>query len=227
MPPRPSRNLDQALLEAGRELFPARGCAGLAVREVAEKAGVNLGMFHYHFKSRDAFLRALLQATYEEMFARLTLEVSRPADTLSKLRFAMRALGSFGLANRRFLARIFADALTGEAIAREFLRKNLPRHLGVMALLVAQGQSEGVIVPIPVPQAIGMAAGSIAMPILVAGGMLDSGALDATTAAMLQGAVLSTDALHQRIDLVLKALTQAAPAAAKPAARPRKSRGKS
>jgi AcrR family transcriptional regulator len=215
------------LLDAGRELFPGRGCAGLAVREVAEKAGVNLGMFHYHFKSRDAFLRALLQATYEEMFAKLTLEVSRPADTLSKLRFAMRALGGFGLANRRFLARIFADALTGEAIAREFLRKNLPRHIGVMAGLLAQGQREGVIIPVPVPQAIGMAAGSIAMPILVAGGMLDSGALEATTASILQAAVLSTDALHQRIELVLKALSQEQPAASKAAKPPRKTRGKS
>ena len=62
MPPRPSRNLDRALLAAGRELFPSRGCPGLTVREVAEAAGVNLGMFHYHFKSREAFLRALLQS---------------------------------------------------------------------------------------------------------------------------------------------------------------------
>ena len=123
MPPRPSRNLDQALLEAGRELFPDRGCAGMSVREVADKAGVNLGMFHYHFKTREAFLRALLQAIYEEMFAKLTLEIARPADTLSRIRFAMRALGGFGLANRQFLARIFADALTGEELARRFLRE--------------------------------------------------------------------------------------------------------
>ena len=40
MPPRPSRNLDRALLAAGQELFPSRGCAGLTVREVADAAGV-------------------------------------------------------------------------------------------------------------------------------------------------------------------------------------------
>ena len=69
--PRPSRNLDRALLAAGRELFPARGCAGLSVREVADAAGVNLGMFHYHFKSREAFLRALLQSVYEDLSSEL------------------------------------------------------------------------------------------------------------------------------------------------------------
>ena len=44
--PRPSRHLDRALLAAGRELLPVYGCARLTVRQVAEAAGVNIGMFH-------------------------------------------------------------------------------------------------------------------------------------------------------------------------------------
>ena len=102
--PRPSRNLDKALLAAGRELFPDRGCAGMSIREVAEAAGVNLGMFHYHFKSREAFLRALMQQGYETMFATLSLELARPSDTVSTLRYALRAIARFVRDNRRFLA---------------------------------------------------------------------------------------------------------------------------
>ena len=83
---RPSRNLDRALLAAGRELLPARGCAGLSVREVAEAAGVNLGMFHYHFKTREAFLRALLQSLYEEMFSQLSFQGSADWGPLENLR---------------------------------------------------------------------------------------------------------------------------------------------
>jgi AcrR family transcriptional regulator len=56
-----SRNIDQALLRAGRELFPRVGCGGLSVRALAEHADVNVGMFHYHFKTKDKFLDALLQ----------------------------------------------------------------------------------------------------------------------------------------------------------------------
>src|SRR6185437_15288889 len=165
--PRPSRNLDQALLAAGRELFPVRGCAGLSVREVADKAGVNLGMFHYHFKSREAFLRAVMQESYETMFTSLSLEVARPADTAMRLRHAMRAISRFARDNRHFIARLMADALSGEACAREFLRDNLPRHLDVMRNVVAQGQKEGGFVPVPLPQAMGVCAGAMAMPILV------------------------------------------------------------
>ena len=73
---RPSQGIDQALLRSGRELFATSGCDGLSLRALAEHAGVNLGMFHYHFKTKDNFLRALLQQLYEEVFARIGIEAA-------------------------------------------------------------------------------------------------------------------------------------------------------
>lgn len=223
MPPRPSRNLDQALLAAGRALFPERGCAGLAVREVAEAAGVNLGMFHYHFKSREAFLRALMQQAYEEMFATLTLEVARDSDPVANLRAALRVLGRFGRDNRRFLARLFTDALCAEPCAREFLRDNMPRHLGVLQRLVAEGQKRGRIVDIPFPQVVGLCGGALVMPILVGGALLESGALSGPMAQAIEQCFVTDAGIDQRIDLALKALAPAPPARAR---RTTKKRGK-
>src|SRR5687767_11769724 len=116
--PRPSRNLDRALLAAGRALLPHRGCAGLSVREVAETAGVNLGMFHYHFRTREAFLRELLQSMYEDMFSQLTLTRSEAEGPVESLRGALRFLGRFLRANRAVLARVMADALCGDRVAK-------------------------------------------------------------------------------------------------------------
>jgi AcrR family transcriptional regulator len=217
--PRPSRNLDQALLAAGRELFPARGCAALSVREVADAAGVNLGMFHYHFKSRDAFLRALMQQAYEEMFTRLTAELSVHREDADSLRFAVRAIGRWVRDNRSFLARVLADALGGEKCARDFLRDNLPRHFGVLQMIVLAGQREGRIAPLPVPQVIGMCAGSVAMPILFGGALIDGGELPPAMAKSLSSALLSDAAIDQRIDLALAAI-------AAPARKTRKKAGK-
>jgi AcrR family transcriptional regulator len=208
MPPRPSRNLDQALLAAGRELFPERGCAGMSVREVAEAAGVNLGMFHYHFKSREAFLRALMQQGYEAMFATLSLEMSRPADTVSTLRYALRAIARFVRDNRRFLARVLADALSGEPCARDFLRDNLPRHLDLLRALIAKGQEEGVFTRIAPTQAMGVCAGSLAMPILAGGAMVDIGMLEPATARMLEATLLTNEAIDERIELALRAISK-------------------
>ena len=59
--PRPSQNIDEALLRSGLALLPRLGCSGLSVRRVAEHAGVNPAMFHYHFQSKAVFLRSVLQ----------------------------------------------------------------------------------------------------------------------------------------------------------------------
>ena len=218
MPPRPSRNLDRALLAAGRELFATRGCAGLSIREVADAAGVNLGMFHYHFKSRDVFLRAVLQSVYEEMYSQLTVSAAPPSVAtrpLEQLRAALRFMGRFVRANRPILARVLADALCGEPIAIDFVRANFPRHLGVIQVLVQEAQAAGELRAVAVPQAMGFCAGSLAMPILFGGAAIDGGVLAPKTARALHDVILSDAALDERIDLALGALAAAPPARAK------------
>lgn len=209
MPPRPSRNLDQALLAAGRALLARRGCAGLSVREVSEAAGVNLGMFHYHFKSREAYLRALLQSMYEEMFQGLAFEVDAGLGARGGLRAALRFIGRFLRDNRPVLSRVMADALCGDPIAVEFLQKNLPRHVGIMLRLVEQGQREGEFAALPVPQAVAFCAGSLALPIVFGGAAAESGALRAPAARRIRTALLSDAAIDQRIDLALAAISPA------------------
>jgi AcrR family transcriptional regulator len=211
MPPRPSQNLDQALLAAGLALFPKRGCAGLAVREVAEAAGVNLGMFHYHFKTREAFLRAVLQNLYEGMYADLTFEGARQDDPVANLRAAVRFMGRFVRQNRPFIARLMADALSGEPVALEFARANMPRHLAVVHALVVAAQKAGRLKPVPPHQALGMLAGSTAFPILLGGTVVESGVLGAAGGRELHAVLLSDAAIDERIDLALSALlTEAA-----------------
>ena len=208
---RPSRNLDRALLAAGRALLPERGCAGLSVREVAEAAGVNLGMFHYHFRTREAFLRELLQSMYEEMFTQLTVKRDEAWGPVDNLRAALRFLGRFLRMNRPILARVMADALCGDAIAVDFLRRNMPRHLGHMRALVELGQKQGMLSPMPVAQALGFCAGSLAMPIVFGGAVAQAGALPPRAARALERSLLSDAAIDQRIELALAAI------AAKPA----------
>jgi AcrR family transcriptional regulator len=210
--PRPSRNLDKALLAAGRALLPHRGCAGLSVREVAEAAGVNLGMFHYHFKTRDAFLRELLQSMYDEMFSQLQVQRDDAWTAVENLRQALRFLGRFLRANRPTLSRVLADALCGDPIALDFLRRNAPRHLGHLWALIQVGQKEGALAPLAPAQALGFCAGSLAMPIIFGGAAAESADLPKALARSLEKDLLSDAAIDQRIELALAAI-RVAPAA--------------
>lgn len=223
--PRPSRNLDRLLIAAGRELLPATGCAGLTIRQVAEAAGVNIGMFHYHFGSREAFLRAVLQETYEEMFRHLAREVMEPlgGGPVEHLRGAFRLLGRFLRDNHLLIGRVWADAMCGEPVARDFLKDNIPRHAQLLLSLLAEGQRAGALRPMPPPQALAFCAGSILSPLLFGGAIARSDATPRAAARAIAAAVLGDAGLDQRIDLALAALAAPAKAAtARRATRPRK-----
>ena len=118
----------------------------------------------------------------------------------------MRAIGRWVRDNRRFLARVLADALGGEKCARDFLRDNLPRHFAVLQGIIVAGQEEGRIARLPVPQVVGMCAGSVAMPILFGGALIDGGEMPPAMAKALTAALLSDAAIDQRIDLALAAI---------------------
>lgn len=210
--PRPSRNVDVQLLRAGLELLPEVGTAGLSVRGVAERAGANLGMFHYHFKSRDAFIRALLGELYETMFADLTLAAGDPSP-LAALARALGVLARFARGHRLLLRRLIADAMNGEPLASEFLRTNLPRHVAVVLELVATAQRARLLRTLPPPQAVAFLAGAVAAPILVGSALIDHGFAPAPIATAFESAVLSDAAIDQRIELALAGLALPTPTA--------------
>lgn len=204
--PRPSQAQDQALLLAGRQLYAEFGCAGLSVRKVAEAAGVNPAMVHYHFKNKDGFLRALLQQIYEELFAGLSLEAGAEGSPLQRLRACLLSLARFIGEHRPLIARVWSDASSGEKVALEFMCANAPRHLGLLLQLLGEAQAAGELQPGPPLPRFVFLMGSVIAPLLVAGGALSLGIVPPPIAAMVKPLVLSDDAVAARIDLALTAL---------------------
>jgi len=202
--PRPSRNVDALLLAAGHDLYADAGAAGLSVRRITDKAGVNLGMFHYHFRTKEQFVRRLLQAMYDEMFANLELAAAAgsPRDALGA---ALNVLGRFGRENGRLLRRLVADALADEPLALEFLRANMPRHIGVIVGLVVAGQRAGELRPMPPPQALAFLAGSVAAPVLIGGAIAERALVPGVTID-LAALIASDAAIAERVECALAGL---------------------
>lgn len=198
--------MDQRLLDAGMALLPQTGCRGLSARRLAEQAGVNLGMFHYHFKTRDNFIRTLLAQVYERMFSRLALRAQEDASPVQNLRNALLVLAQFGRRHRLLLQRIFGDALAGEPVAVEFLQTNVPRHLAVLARLIVEAQQAGELAAIPLPQSLAFLAGAVMAPVLLGVAAAESGMLPASMGTRVEREVLSMKAIAQRIEFALRGL---------------------
>jgi AcrR family transcriptional regulator len=209
--PRPSRRIDEALLASGRALYPDTGGAGLSLRLLAEHAGANLGMFHYHFRTKDNFLRTLLQQMYEQLYAALQAEATMPgAAALPRLRGALIAAGRVARANRRMLGRVWTEAMAGDPVAVDFLRRNAPRHLGLLLELMQSAEREGAIIALPPLQRFAFLMGAVALPNVFAGGLIEVVFDARTLKQQFEPQVLADEAIAGRVDLALAALAVAA-----------------
>jgi hypothetical protein len=133
--------------------------------------------------------------------------VERQQTSFESLRSAVRVIARFGRDHRRLLLRIVLDALSGEALAAQFLQSNLPRHVQVIVGLILAGQNEAVLRKMPVMQALAFLAGSVAAPILMGTAAVASGLTPAPFSARLDADILSDEAIEQRIDMALSGLS--------------------
>jgi AcrR family transcriptional regulator len=202
---RPSRGTDQRLIRAARELLPVSGCTGLNLREVARKAGVNLGMFHYHFGSKAEFVRRVLQELYEEFFRGFNLPEETTPDVEKRLRLTLLRMGFFTRDNRHLFVALLKDLLNGDEEVARFVRDNFARHVDILQSLVREGQSGGRFRKLEPLQSLMLLMAFVNGPNLVAG-QLECRAGVAAQAQRIRDAVLSDRAVSDRVELALETL---------------------
>jgi len=206
--PRPSTQQDEALIRAGRRLYPSLGCSGLTLRRLAEEAGVKLSMVHYHFGGKDAFLGALLQQMYDEMYDGLVAPVPQDRTRSEQLAAALAVLARFVRDHRSFVGRVWADASSGEQVAQAFLQRNAPRHLAVLMPLIEGAPHPGDRTSESLLARAVYLMGSVVAPILVAGGAKSLGVLPKNIELSLEADVLSDAAIDKRIGWALAGLRE-------------------
>jgi AcrR family transcriptional regulator len=204
--PRPSTDCDKRLLDAARAMLAETGLAGLSQRAVARRAGVNLGMFHYHFGTKERFLRRLLQDVYEEFFARLSLETKDGSDPVKRLRRALVEFGRFARDQRVLVCALAGEAIKGDKLCADFFRVNMPRHFAVLAGLMAEGQRRRRLKRLPMPVAVSFALGAMGSPNIVYTVLERLGRRPDEALGRLKKDFLSDRAIELRADIVLAGL---------------------
>lgn len=198
------------LLDAGRAVARERGTGAIKVREVARAAGVNLGLFHYHFKSREAFVRRVLEETYSDFFTRLNLSVDRGGSPRERLRAALTAIAHFSREHRRMVVGMLRDAMSGDRLTLEFGATHFPKHLPIVLGLVKEGIRAGEFRNVPEPLILALLMGAISTPTIMATMVECSGAkrpLGRSLAAFKEE-LLSDAAIAERVDMVLCGLAK-------------------
>ena len=86
--PRPSRNIDAKLISLGKKKMLELGVANFSVRHLCMESGINLGMFCYYFKTKENFIRIVLQSLSDDLqvyWYRETAGIANPVEKLKKV----------------------------------------------------------------------------------------------------------------------------------------------
>lgn len=209
---RPSNDLDQRLLAAGRTLLDERGFGGLSVRAAARRARVNPGMFHYHFKTMRAFKRQLLQSLYEEFFRDFSLrQAEARGGPRERLIEALRYLGRFVRDHRQLGLSLLEEAVRGDAEVLDFLKTNFGRHLAILRGLVDELKRRGGLATWPPAAAMSFLMSSVGLPSLFVAGLRRAGAKRpyGEPLARVEEAVLSDEGIDRRVRAAVRGMETA------------------
>ncbi|MBI4350680.1 MAG: TetR/AcrR family transcriptional regulator [Elusimicrobia bacterium] len=169
---RPPSGTDLKLKAAGRKLLQEKGITGLSVREACRVAGVNTGMFHYYFGSKEEFLKAVLKEMYAEFMLNFKAGVAVAWTPRDRLRNALVEVGKFARSVRSVAPMIFADLAYGKKEAFAFVSGNFTAHIRHIAVLAEECRPESAVKGRSVPFLIVSMVSVMVFPMLV-GGVLE------------------------------------------------------
>jgi AcrR family transcriptional regulator len=108
----------ESILEAARESLRERGYSGTSTRAVAERAGVQLSLVHYHFASKRGVLVAVLERENEKLLERQHALFVSPGPLSAKWRAACAFLeDDLGSGYVRILWELWAAGLADDELA--------------------------------------------------------------------------------------------------------------
>lgn len=183
---RPPSGTDLKLKAAGRSILQEKGITGFSVREACRLAGVNTGMFHYYFGSKDEFLKAVLKEIYAEFLLNFKAGVSAAGTPRERLKTALAEVGKFALGMRKVAPMLFADLAHGKKEAFSFVSGNFTEHLRHIAALVEKCRPASAVKERSVPFIMAALVPVMIFPVLI-GGIMERNGVKAVGGKALEG----------------------------------------
>ena len=144
----------ERILAAALEVFAERGFDGARTRDIAARAGANLGLLTYYFGGKEPLWRAAVSHAFEELaseIAAVTAQVRSEAggDERVQLEQALRGFVRF-LARRPEFMRLMNDENKRDGPRMRWLADHHVKALaGAIEQLVARAQAQGLVPVIP------------------------------------------------------------------------------
>lgn len=193
-----------AIIRAGRELLAKGSGPGISVRDVMTRAGVNHGLFHYYFKTKERFFEEMVQNLFNEFYVAAEGAPQGSQDPLEKLRSLLIASAFFVRDGWPLLWPVLKDPTINKVARKRFYGKVGP-HLKLLNAALQECRRKGRLAPDPDSRAMMDLLNSTMAPILMHQLMME-----ATPELVSEGYIPSKknsvdkEEIHKSVDLALR-----------------------
>lgn len=142
---RPSANLDKKLIQAGKKIISKEGSQGLTIPKICQTANVNLGMFNYHFKTRDNYISILYENIRCDMLNFLKLEEVSEENALNQLKHAMLRLCEYTKKHQKFMRFLIIDGLITYKEIKKYIDRGIVRRYSLVPNLISKAQEDNLL----------------------------------------------------------------------------------
>jgi len=80
------QDVEKKIIDAARELFYQNGFTGVTVRDIANKAEVNLALLHYYFRTKDKIFEIVFREAFALLFRKLNSALLSNVDLFEKIK---------------------------------------------------------------------------------------------------------------------------------------------
>lgn len=152
--PVPEGRVRERILAAALEVFAERGFDGARTRDIAERAGANLGLLTYYFGGKEPLWRAAVSQAFEELSQEVAAVTAKArseagADERAHLEQLLRGFVRF-LARRPEFMRLMNDESKRDGPRMRWLADHYVKPLaGAITRVVEQAQARGLVPEMP------------------------------------------------------------------------------
>ncbi len=134
----------ESLLDVGQRLFAERGYDASSVRDITGSAGANVGAVTYHFGSKDALYRAVLERALVPLRETIHAAAHETGPALDRIEGVLRAMFAY-LGDHPELPRLIVQQLAAGTVLHPIIARTMQANIGVMTGLIREGQRDGTI----------------------------------------------------------------------------------
>ncbi len=137
-----------ALLKAAEELFAQRGYEGTSVKEICEKAGVNVSLISYHFEGKEGLYRAVLAQFGSrglELAERILTSPKSKEEFLVRLKMFTAEIVNAHAENPHCTRIIHRESIMDNPIVKDVFEKSFAKVFHRFLAFISEARQQGYV----------------------------------------------------------------------------------